>query len=301
MSRTHTQRALALFALSTLASAVQLAQAQAAADNSQVMVTGTRIKSLSLVSTSPVVQLDAEQIGLLRAATVEDFSVKLPQLAGGVNGTSAGNDAFGAQTLDLRNLGQNRTLVLINGTRAVPFSIRNAVDVNFIPATLIKRVDLLTGGAAAIYGADAVAGVVNFIMNDSFEGLQAQANYRSGQGGGAQTSVNLTGGFKLGERGNIVGYVEYTQRDGLLAGARSFALANPALIAPKGGNFTDVASGRKFSFDDSGQFTLTPQKSDYTPQYTLVMPLERINASAFFKYSSTSGSASAALPSRSSA
>ena len=89
---------------------------------------------------------------LVRALTVEDFSVKLPQLAGGVNSTSAGSDAFGAQTLDLRNLGQSRTLVLINGTRAVPFSFRNAVDVNFIPASLLKRVDVLTGGAAAVYG-----------------------------------------------------------------------------------------------------------------------------------------------------
>src|SRR3546814_2384121 len=106
----------------------------------------------------------------------------MPQLAGGVNSTSVGSDAFGAHTLDLRNLGQNRTLVLINGTRAIPFSFRNAVDVNSIPAPLLKRVDVLTGGAAAVYGADAVAGVVNFIIDDSFEGWQANANYRAVSG-----------------------------------------------------------------------------------------------------------------------
>src|SRR3546814_4720715 len=110
----------------------------------------------------------------------------MPQLAGGVNSTSVGSDAFGAQTLDLRNLGQNRTLVLINGTRAIPFSFRNAVDVNSIPAPLLKRVDVLTGGAAAVYGADAVAGVVNFIIDDSFEGWQANANYRAVSGGASQ-------------------------------------------------------------------------------------------------------------------
>ena len=150
-----------VFAITALALAAQasLAQGQgaagaggtAASDAQPIVITGTRIKSLALSSTSPVSQVSAEQIGLLRANTVEDFSAKLPQLAGGVLSTAAGSDAFGAQTLDLRNLGQNRTLVLINGTRAVPFSFRNAVDVNFVPAPLIERVDLLTGGAAAVY------------------------------------------------------------------------------------------------------------------------------------------------------
>jgi iron complex outermembrane recepter protein len=276
---------LSVVACSVLALTAEMAQAQAAAESpTQITVTGTRIKSLSLVATSPVSQFSAENISLLRAATVEDFSTKLPQLAGGVNSTSAGSDAFGAQTLDLRNLGQSRTLVLINGTRAVPFSIRNAVDVNFIPATLIKRVDVLTGGAGAVYGADAVAGVVNFVMKDNFEGLQAQGSYRSGDGGGAQSSVNLTGGLRFGDSGSLVGYVEYTQRDGLLAGERSWALANPVLLSSRGGNYTDVASGRKFAIDDAGQFTTTvPQRTDYTPQYTLVMPMKRLNASAFFK------------------
>jgi outer membrane receptor protein involved in Fe transport len=141
---------------------------QQAEDNDVIVVTGTRIRSAGLSSTSPISALNGEQIQLQRAVTIEDFSVKVPQLAGGVNSTSVGSDAFGAQTLDLRNLGQNRTLVLINGTRALPFSFRNAVDVNAIPAPLLKRVDVLTGGAAAVYGADAVAGVVNFIINDDF-------------------------------------------------------------------------------------------------------------------------------------
>ncbi len=270
--------------LMALACQTALAQPAAPADTTQVTITGTRIRSLSLLSTSPVSQVSAEQIGLLRALTVEDFITTLPQLAGGVLSTSAGSDAFGAQTLDLRALGQNRTLVLINGTRAVPFSIRNAVDVNFIPAPLIQRVDLLTGGAAAVYGADAVAGVVNFIMNDRFQGLQASANARVADGGGNQYGVNLTGGMRLGDGGNLVGYVEYTKREGLLAGDRSWALANPIRLAGNGGNYTDVASGRKFSVDDQGQFTLAAQTTDYTPLYTLVMPMERINASSFFRF-----------------
>ncbi len=252
-----------------------------------VLVTGTRIKAAGLTSTSPVSQITAEELALARAVTVEDFSVKLPQLAGGVNSTSAGSDAFGAQTLDLRNLGQSRTLVLINGTRAVPFSFRNAVDVNFIPAPLLKRVDVLTGGAAAVYGADAISGVVNFIINDDFRGLQASANYRSGRGGGSQYGTNLTGGMALGDRGSIVGYLEYTEREALYAGERDFARKNPILVAGSGGNFTDVASGRVFSVTDANQFTLTPQTTDYTSAYTLIQPLKRVNVSTFFKYDFT--------------
>src|SRR5206468_10503888 len=109
------------------------------------------------------------------------------------------------------------TLVLINGTRAVPFGFRNAVDVNFIPAPLLKRVDVLTGGAAAVYGADAIAGVVHFVIDDQFRGLQANANYRRAKGGAVQKGANLTGGMDLAGRGYIVGYFEYTDRPGMHA------------------------------------------------------------------------------------
>jgi iron complex outermembrane recepter protein len=267
------------------------APSSAAANNLEkveaIVITGTRIKAAGLESTSPISQLSAEEIALQRAVTVEDFSVKLPQLAGGVNSTSVGSDAFGAQTLDLRGMGQNRTLVLINGTRAVPFSFRNAVDVNFIPAPLLKRVDVLTGGAAAVYGADAMAGVVNFVINDGFRGMQAAANYKHAQGGGSQSGIHLTGGWGLGNRGSIVAYLEYTDRDALLAGERDWAVKNPAFVAGNGGNFTDVASGRTFSFDAAGNFTTTPQTTSYTSQLILGQPLQRINASAFGRFDVT--------------
>jgi iron complex outermembrane receptor protein len=252
----------------------------------EIIVTGTRIPNAGLSSTSPISALQGEQIQLQRAVTVEDFSVKVPQLAGGVNSTSVGSDAFGAQTLDLRSLGQNRTLVLINGTRAVPFSFRNAVDVNAIPAALLRRVDVLTGGAAAVYGADAVAGVVNFVINDDFDGFEVTGNYRSVEDGGSQYSLNAIGGVSLGGRGSLVGFVEYSERDALLAGDRPYA-ARGAATLPIGGNFRDVASGQTFSFDANGNFTLTPQTTDYTSQFLLVQPLERTNASAFFKYDVT--------------
>lgn len=250
----------------------------------EIVITGSRIPRADLTSTSPVALTTQEQIRLDRAQTVEDFSVKLPQLAGGVNSTSVGSDAYGAQTLDLRNFGQNRTLVLINGTRAVPFSFRNSVDINSIPAPLLERVDVLTGGAAAVYGADAVAGVVNFVIDTDFEGLQAGGTYEFAEDGASQYGGYLQAGGAIGDRGHVVAYLGYTERDALFAGDRAFALRNPTLLAPAGGNFTDVASGRRFSFDAAGAFTSTAQMTDFTPQYFLVQPLKRWNASTFFDY-----------------
>ncbi|MCU0881183.1 MAG: TonB-dependent receptor [Hyphomonadaceae bacterium] len=249
-----------------------------------VVVTGSRIRRPDLTGTSPVSVTDGAQIALDRAVTVEDFATKLPQLAGGVRSTSVGSDAYGAQTLDLRNFGQNRTLVLINGTRATPFSFRNAVDVNAIPAALLKRVDVLTGGAAAVYGADAVAGVVNFIIDDRYEGLGINASYEAGRDGGDAWGVNAAYGLDLGGRGNLVGYAEYSRRNELLAGDRDWAMLNSVPIAGAGGNYTDTASGRTFSFDSAGNFTTTPQTTDYTGQYFLIQPMERINASVFGRY-----------------
>jgi outer membrane receptor protein involved in Fe transport len=241
-----------------------------------------------LTASSPVASTSEEKIKLQSAMTIEDFSTKLPQLSGGVRQGSQGSDAFGAQVLELRNFGQSRSLVLIDGTRAAPFSFRNSVDVNAMPASLIKRVDVLTGGAAAVYGADAVAGVVNFILNDDFEGLQATTAARLATHGGAQYGGSLMLGAGLGDRGHLVIAADYTQRDGITASQRSWANTPGQTIPSIGGVFTDVASGRKFGFTDAGAFTTTPSAtSNISGSYPLTSPLKRINAAALFKYEIT--------------
>lgn len=298
-STARTALALILSTLPMAAAAQQAAPANAdtlpqqetgdKATAADIVVTGSRIARTGLTSTSPVTTTSREQIALDRALTIEDFSAKLPQLAGGNNNTAVGSDSFGAQTLDLRNLGQDRTLVLINGTRATPFSFRNAVDVNAIPAPLIKQVDVLTGGAAAVYGADAVAGVVNFILNDDYVGLEGNATYKAAYGGGSEFGGGITAGIRLGDRGHLVGYVDYTQRNILTAGHRAYALLNSGTVPPAGGNFTDVASGRFFAFDGTGNFTTTPQSSNFTPQYPFIEPLKRVNATLLYKYDVTDG------------
>ncbi|MFT3977577.1 MAG: TonB-dependent receptor [Sphingomonas bacterium] len=283
--------AVALAQVPSLAAAQTAAAADAdgaATEQKDIVVTGSRIPRTDLTATSPVASTSQQDIKLQAALTVEDFSTKMPQLAGGVRQASQGSDSFGAQVLDLRNFGQSRSLVLIDGTRAVPFSFRNSVDVNALPASLIKRVDVLTGGAAAVYGADAVAGVVNFILNDDFKGVQATASTRLAEHGGNQFGASVMLGTPLGDRGHVVVAMDYTQRDMTRSGSRDWAITPTSTVPSIGGVFTDVASGRKFGFTDGGQFTTTPSAtSNISGSYPLIEPLKRINAAALFNYEVT--------------
>ncbi len=252
----------------------------------EILVTGSRIARTELTESSPVYTTSKEQLQLDRAVTVEDIARKLPQLAGGANSTGATvGDSLGSSTLDLRGLGQNRALVLIDGKRAVPFSFRNAVDVNSIPAGLIESVEVLTGGAAAVYGADAVAGVVNFVLDDDFEGLELGLSYEFPEDGGELLNLDAIFGTEFQDgRGHVTGYIGWAEREGLLAGDRAFTAATPTVIAGEGGNFTDVASGNFFAFDDNGAFTTERQTVDVTPERYLIQPLERISGGVFVNY-----------------
>jgi iron complex outermembrane recepter protein len=144
-----------------------------------IIVTGTRIQSPNLTAAAPVTAVTAADIKLSGTGKVEDILNSLPQVFAAQSSTLS-NGATGTATVDLRGLGSARTLVLINGRRLMtgdPNSTSSAADLNFIPASMVKRVDVLTGGASATYGADAVAGVVNFIMDTDFQGFRLDANY----------------------------------------------------------------------------------------------------------------------------
>ena len=148
----------------------------AAASMQRVEVTGSRIPMAALEGTSPVTVLGSKDIKTDGVRNVESLLNNLPQVFAAQTGNVV-NGATGTATVDLRGLGSNRTLVLVNGKRLPQGSPSStAADLNQIPAALIKRVEVLTGGAGAVYGADAVAGVVNFIMNDQFQGVQIDAN-----------------------------------------------------------------------------------------------------------------------------
>ena len=142
----------------------------------KIEVTGSRLPAINIEGASPVTVVDAQTIKTDGLRSVENLLNNLPQVMAGLGGNIS-NGATGTATVDLRNLGPGRTLVLVNGRRLPAGSpVIYAADLNQIPAPLIKRGEILTGGASAVYGSDAIAGVVNFIMNDKFEGVQFEAN-----------------------------------------------------------------------------------------------------------------------------
>ncbi|MGZ5956630.1 MAG: TonB-dependent receptor plug domain-containing protein, partial [Caulobacteraceae bacterium] len=157
------------------------AAAAASAEVSEIVVTGTRIPTPNLTSVAPVTSVTAADIKAQGVSRVEDLINSLPQ-SFAAQGSNISNGSNGTATVNLRGLGSSRPLVLIAGRRLMggnPTSSITAVaaDLNFIPTSLVERVDILTGGASAVYGADAVAGVVNFIMNKNFEGVRLDAQY----------------------------------------------------------------------------------------------------------------------------
>jgi outer membrane receptor protein involved in Fe transport len=162
-----------------LLSPAALAQEQDASDSmDEVVVTGSRIVSPNLQSISPITAIGAEELNIAGKSRIEDVLNQLPQ-AFAAQGSSISNASDGTATVDLRGLGDRRTLVLVNGRRMMPGDPDggSAADLNQIPLSLVKRVDVLTGGASSVYGADAVAGVVNFVMDTEFEGVRIDSNY----------------------------------------------------------------------------------------------------------------------------
>ena len=181
------QRAVRHVLLASAAGAAVVALPTQAADEGstiqEVVVTGSRISTPNMTSISPVTAIAAEDIAATGKMRVEDIINQLPQ-AMAAQGSTISNGSTGTATVDLRGLNAKRTLVLINGRRLMPGNPdtapgvnSGAPDLNQIPKALIERVEVLTGGASSVYGADAVAGVVNFILNTRFEGVKFEGNY----------------------------------------------------------------------------------------------------------------------------
>lgn len=169
--------ALAGFAAPALAQTAPATQADQPSQVSDIVVTGSRLRQPNLTTTSPVTQVTGEDIDVQGVTRVEDLVSQLPQAFAAQNSTVA-NGASGTATVSLRNLGSSRTLVLIDGKRMGYGSPQDdAADLNQIPGQMVERVEVLTGGASAVYGSDAVAGVVNFIMRRNFEGIEIDAQY----------------------------------------------------------------------------------------------------------------------------
>jgi len=155
------------------------AQGAPVQSGNDIIVTGTRIPQPNLTSAAPVTVVTNQDVKLTGTTRVEDLLGQLPSVGIGQS-SGMSNGASGTAEVDLRYLGSKRTLTLVNGRRLTPgdpASTTQAADLNIIPASLIKRVEVLTGGASSVYGADAVAGVVNFIMDTNFTGIRFDGQY----------------------------------------------------------------------------------------------------------------------------
>lgn len=190
--------------------------------NEEVIVTGTRIGRPDLTTASPVKVIGQEEIQFRQPATAEELIRNLPSVRPSI-GPAVNNGGDGSTSVDLRGIGTNRTLVLLDGRRIVPFGLDNVVDLNTIPLPLVERVDVVTGGASSVYGADAVAGVVNYITKRDFSGVEADVQYGISEDGDAKRfrSSLLIGANSQDGKGNVVLGAFYTKTDPLLVTNRS--------------------------------------------------------------------------------
>lgn len=203
----------------------------------EIIVTGSRIRLDDFIATSPISTLGSDVIESAGRTNIEQLLNTLPQVVPGLSATS-NNPGDGTATVDLRGLGPTRTLVLINGRRLNPSVNDGTVDLNNVPTRLIERVEVVTGGASAVYGSDALAGVVNFILKNDFEGLDiGYQNGFSDKGDGNEYQLDMVlGGNFADGRGNTTVYASYYDRESILQADRSYTRVDTT-----GGSSTGIA------------------------------------------------------------
>jgi outer membrane receptor protein involved in Fe transport len=273
----------------------------------EVIVTGTRIARRDFNTPSPLTSIGEEFIDFTNQPTLEDTLNQMPQVFPSF-GRASNNPGNGTAQVDLRGFGAGRSLVLLNGRRVAPSGTGNAVDLNNIPRFLIERVEIITGGTSAVYGSDAIAGVVNFITKSDFTGIGVEAGFSVTEEWDAETwEVNFAWGhdFENGA-GNIAVYANYIDREPLLAGEREFTryawvddwegnlIQGGSTRTPAGvvnwpqvdlGNWD--ASGGRVTFDPDGtprEFDFYQDAYNYQPVNYLQIPLTRYTAGAMGHY-----------------
>jgi len=286
------------------------AAAQTAADGGEVgevVVTGSRIKRTDITGVGPATVVTEEAIARTGVANVETILQRLPASAGNAGGQTnaywTGN-GYGTAQVNLRGMGINRTLVLLNGRRVVygGTGANSAVDLNTIPAAIIGRIDVLKDGASAIYGADAVAGVVNIITRNDFEGVQVTGKYGvTDEGDGEEYTGDLLWGLR-GERGGFTAAVNYQKTKPV-----NMADREPCGLGEVGGQLVCVGSastiggravlpnGQQINFNQTpggnGNFfepySAAKHNFNSNPFLNAVSAIERISVGVFGDYDLT--------------
>jgi outer membrane receptor protein involved in Fe transport len=222
---------LAALAVAAAAGGQPARAADATSASSEIVVTGSRIARRDFVAPSPIVTVTSQQLQKTASIGIEQQLNKLPQFVPGNNQFSGAGDVQasptnspGAATLNLRGLGPNRNLVLLDGRRAQPFNASLSIDLNSLPSSAVDSVEIITGGAAAVYGADAIAGVVNFKLKRNFTGVELDGQYGvTGHGDGEEKQASILIGAELAEdRGNVMLGLNYAKRDPVYQRDRSF-------------------------------------------------------------------------------
>jgi len=199
------------------------------AEAGEITVTGSRIRRDGYDQPTPVTVVGLQEIQAVAPANIADFVNQIPAVSGSVTPATSqrqlSSGQAGINTINLRNLGTVRTLVLLDGKRSVGSVAQGTVDIGTIPQGLIRSVEVVTGGASATYGSDAVAGVVNFILDRTFTGLKGEASYGvTTYGDDASYRFSLTGGLQFaGDRGRFLINGEATGRDGVFGAPRPWA------------------------------------------------------------------------------
>lgn len=306
--------------LPAAAAAQDVAVDEAAEKPTDIVVTGSRLQRTDLTAPSPITIVGQEDIQLSGNLTLEKTMNEFPQLASGNTSTVNNGGGAGVLTANLRGLGETRTLTLVNGRRFIPANSNGSVDLTSIPDALIKRVEVITGGASAVYGSDAIAGAVNFILDDSFEGLQASAQVGiTDRGDAASKKIDLTFGADLGGgRGNVAISGAWARQDPITQADRPFgrvplAEINGALVYSGSGNIPGTRvplsqaqrnalvgvnltptgpctsiTGIRFGQGGTVRPYCQPEDTyNYAPFNLLQRPLERINFSALAHYDVT--------------
>jgi outer membrane receptor protein involved in Fe transport len=211
----------------------------------EVVVTGSRLVRSDLSAPSPVTIVNEEAIQLSGDTTVEAVINELPQLSAGNNSSVNSAGGSGVLTANLRGLGATRTLTLVNGRRFIPANSQGSVDLATIPTALVERVEIITGGASAVYGSDAIAGAVNFLLRDDFEGLQVGVQYgETSESDGRQVQYDALFGSNFDEgRGNVTVYASHAKRDPVFMQDRDFSrIPLNAALGPSGSG--NIPGGR---------------------------------------------------------
>jgi iron complex outermembrane receptor protein len=218
--------ATSVFVLATTAFAqTPAASASAATEGLEpIVVSGSRVISDAANSPTPLTIVTADQLEATTPTDIADALNKLPEFFGSTSPRTINNPSSNAagNTLNLRNFGAQRTLVLLDGDRVAPSNSNGTVDVDILPNMLMSRVDIVTGGASAVYGSDAITGVVNYILDKNFNGVKYEANTgRSNFGDAPMSSIGVAMGTDLfGGRGHIEGSLHYFHQGGVAMAAR---------------------------------------------------------------------------------